>query len=123
MDKKSNDWPERAQELQEQKRLSRRRLPKLADKTRELNAREEDLDGRSEALKRSEEPRIPVSARITEARKEAEKLEKEARAEANAITVAEEEAKGIVARAKAKNVSAADGTRYCGKSANQQDDD
>ncbi len=26
---------------------------KLADKTRELNAREEDLDGRDEALKRS----------------------------------------------------------------------
>ncbi len=32
------------------KRLSRRRLLKPADKTRELNAREEDLDGRDEAL-------------------------------------------------------------------------
>ncbi len=47
---------ERAQEPRgSKKRLSRRRLL-LADKTRELNAREEDLIDAHEALKRSEGP-------------------------------------------------------------------
>ncbi len=38
-----------AQELREQEEVIAETVLKLADKTRELNAREEDLDGRDEA--------------------------------------------------------------------------
>ncbi len=46
----------RAQELRSRKRLSRRRLLKLADKTEEATQREEDLDGRDEAPLRGSRP-------------------------------------------------------------------
>ena len=95
---------EQAQELREREEAIAETASKLADKTRELNLRAEDLDGRDEALRRSESVSEARRAQeLAEARKEAEKLREEARAEANAITAqAEEEAKGIIARATAK---------------------
>ncbi len=73
---------ERAQECGARRVIAGDGLP--ADKTRELNAREEDLDGRDEALKRSEGLLEARRAQeLAEARKEAEKLREEARAEAN----------------------------------------
>ncbi len=92
---------ERAQELRSKKRLSRRRLLSLADKTRELNAREEVTTRRgSKRLRGLLEARR--AQELAEARKRL-RLREEARAEANAITEqAEEEAKGIAVRAKAK---------------------
>ncbi len=66
---------------------------KLADKTRELNAREEDLQTREEALRASEGLLEARKAQeLAEARKEAERIREDAR----------EEAKGIIARATAK---------------------
>ena len=94
---------ERAQELREQEEAIAETANKLADKMRELNLRAEDLDGREEALKRAEGfAEARRAQELAEARKEAEKPEKR-REEANAITEqAEEEAKGIIARATAK---------------------
>ncbi len=48
MDVKSNDWPSVLKNCGSKKRLSRRRL--LADKTRELNAREEDWTDADDSL-------------------------------------------------------------------------
>lgn len=87
---------ERAQELRAQEEAIAETASKLADKTQEVNARAEDLERREEVLRASEG--------LLEARKAQELAEarKEARAEANAIIEqAEEEAKGIIARAKA----------------------
>lgn len=94
---------EQAQELREREEAIAETANKLTDKTRELNLREEDLQTREEALRRSESLSEARRAQELEnARKEAEKLREEARAEANAITEqAEEEAKGIIARATA----------------------
>lgn len=94
---------ERAQELRAQEEAIADTANKLADKTRELNTREEDLQTREETLRASEGLLEARKAQeLAEARKEAEKLREEARAEANAITEqAEEEAKGIIARATA----------------------
>ena len=83
---------EQAQELREREEAIVETANKLADKTRELNAREEDLDGREEALKRSES--LSEARRVQElenARREAEQIKEDAR----------EEARGIIARAKA----------------------
>lgn len=83
---------ERAQELREREEAIAETASKLADKTRELNLREEDLDGRDEALRRSESLSEARRAQELEnARKEAEQIKEDAR----------EEAKGIIARAKA----------------------
>lgn len=83
---------ERAQELRAQEEAIAETASKLADKTRELNLREEDLDGRDEALKRSESLSEARRAQELEnARREAEQIKEDAR----------EEAKGIIARAKA----------------------
>lgn len=83
---------ERAQELREREEAIAETTSKLADKTRELNAREEDLDGRDEALRRSESASEARRAQELEnARREAEQIKEDAR----------EEAKGIIARAKA----------------------
>lgn len=83
---------ERAQELREQEEAIAETTSKLADKTRELHLREEDLDGREEALRRSESLSEARRAQELEnARKEAEQIKEDAR----------EEAKGIIARAKA----------------------
>lgn len=94
---------ERAQELRAQEEAIAETANKLADKTQELNTREEDLQTREETLRASEGLLEARKAQeLAEARKEAEKLREEARAEANAITEqAEEEAKGIIARATA----------------------
>lgn len=83
---------ERAQELRAQEEAIAETASKLADKTRELNLREEDLDGRDEALRRSESLSEARRAQELEnARREAEQIKEDAR----------EEAKGIIARAKA----------------------
>lgn len=100
---KEQKLAERAQELRAQEEAIADTANKLADKTRELNTREEDLQTREETLRASEGLLEARKAQeLAEARKEAEKLREEARAEANAITEqAEEEAKGIIARATA----------------------
>ena len=83
---------ERAQELRAQEEAIAETASKLADKTRELHLREEDLDGREEALKRAEGLAEARRAQELEnARREAEQIKEDAR----------EEAKGIIARAKA----------------------
>lgn len=83
---------ERVQELREREEAIAETASKLADKTRELNLRAEDLDDREEALKRSESLSEARRAQELEnARREAEQIKEDAR----------EEAKGIIARAKA----------------------
>lgn len=84
---------ERVQELRAQEEAIAETANKQADKTRELNLRAEDLDGREEALKRAEGLAEARRAQELEnARKEAERIKEDAR----------EEAKGIIARATAK---------------------
>ena len=83
---------ERVQELRAREEAIAETASKLADKTRELNLRAEDLDDREEALKRSESLSEARRAQELEnARREAEQIKEDAR----------EEAKGIIARAKA----------------------
>lgn len=83
---------ERVQELREREEAIAETASKLADKTRELDLRAEDLDGRDEALRRSESASEARRAQELEnARREAEQIKEDAR----------EEAKGIIARAKA----------------------
>ena len=90
---KEQKLAERAQELRAQEEAIAETASKLADKTRELNLREEDLDGRDEALRRSESLSEARRAQELEnARREAEQIKEDAR----------EEAKGIIARATAR---------------------